>query len=121
MSQPEVSILRGGEDDLENCCVFRQGCGDNGMSEDDDPPSFQSEADWPPGGKEPLPPTSGPSTDPFSIFVLAGGTTCILFYRKNLHNNIRNSRDASAGLFIARCMLRKFPFLRLWTHSWIVH
>lgn len=59
-SQPEVRILRGGEDDLGNRHVFRLRRGDNEMSEDDDPLSCQSEADRPAGGKGPLPPTSGP-------------------------------------------------------------
>lgn len=121
-SQPEVRILRGGEDDLGNRHVFRLRRGDNEMSEDDDPLSCQSEADRPPGGggKDPSLQPLAPGTDPVSIFVLAGGATCVLFYRKNLCNNRRNSRDTSAGLFIAPCTLRKFPFWRVWRHSWFV-
>lgn len=36
-------------------------------------------------------------------------------YLKVLYNNRRNSKDTSASVFIVWCMLRKFPFRRVWT------
>lgn len=74
-------------------------------------PSNQRQIGHRRGEEDPSLQPVAPGTDPISIFVLACGATSVLFYRKNLHNNRRNSRDASAGLFYRSVHVEKISFL----------